>query len=433
MVRTIFAKSSGSGRAAIAVWRISGPQARNILGRLVSSIPMPRKASYQKVYDDIGEVVDDGIILWFPGPSTATGEDLVELQLHGSEAVSRKLSDLLAGYGAMLAEPGEFTFRALQNGRMGLLQAEGLRDLLEAETELQRIQASLTYQGKSRALSEEWRVHLIRALAVLEASVDFPDEEDIPFEIERQVKPVLEDLLASIDAELTKSDLGRRLREGLTLAIVGPPNVGKSTILNRLLDEERAIVSDTAGTTRDIISTRMDIAGRLVEVLDTAGLRDETADPIEREGINRTRAAIRRADIVVKVSAGTYYIASSEIASDENVIEIVNKTDLEDCLVREGQIGISAKTGDGWGAFLQLLTQKVEQSAALSFFPHERQIALIRAARERIDQCISHLSEEPELIAEDVRAAVVLLDQLTGRITVEDVLGEIFSSFCIGK
>ena len=424
-METIFARSSGSGRTAIAVWRISGPAAGEVVAKLAGSLPPARRASHRQIRDPKGGLLDDGIVLWFPGPNTATGEDLAEFHLHGSQAVATRFTETLTGLGLRPAEPGEFTLRALRHGRMGLLEAEGLGDLLDAETEQQRQQALGGYTGSAREVVASWRDGLLAALAVLDAAVDFPDEEDVPEEFASRAVPALEKVSASLKQELGKPAKGRRLREGLTLAIIGPPNAGKSTLLNRLVGEERAIVSDIPGTTRDVVSARLDIAGRLVEVLDTAGLRDETDDPIERAGMERSRAARERADIIIELSAE----GSRE---DPRLLRVTNKIDLGE-IAPEGTLGLSALTGEGWDEFLSALTERIEASASPALFTHERQIALLQSGAAALDRVLDDPAQDPELLAEDVRSVIALLDQMTGRITVEDVLGAIFSRFCIGK
>ncbi|MEM9233600.1 MAG: tRNA uridine-5-carboxymethylaminomethyl(34) synthesis GTPase MnmE [Pseudomonadota bacterium] len=430
MVTTIFAKSSGAGRSAIAVWRISGPLAGDVLETLSGHRPTPRHASHRRIHDAVGETIDDGIVLWFPGPKSATGENLAEVHLHGSQAVSSRFVEVLTGLGLTPAEPGEFTLRALRNGRMGLLEAEGLGDLLDAETEQQRKQAQAGYDGSARALVDEWRDGLIEALAVLEAAVDFPDEEDIPASIADLAVPALQQVRSSLQDELMRSAQGKRLREGLTLAIIGPPNVGKSTILNRLLGEERAIVSDIPGTTRDVVSARLDLAGRLVEILDTAGLRMQTVDPIEKLGMERSRAVAEKADIIIDVSSPED--RRTDDVSDPRILAIMNKSDLsgDGCAHR---LSVSAQTGAGWSAFLEALTGRVESAASPALFTHDRQLALLRVGQAGLDRALSDPSTDPELLSEDVREVINVLDQITGKITVEDVLGAIFSRFCVGK
>ena len=428
---TIFACSSGSGRSAIAVWRISGPEAGKTLRRLIDVLPAPRRATHRIVKDAVGQRIDDGIALWFPGPSTATGEDLAELHLHGSRAVSVRFSEVLAGFGLKPADPGEFTLRALRHGRMGLLEAEGLGDLLDAETEEQRQQALAGYEGSGRDVIDAWREGLLEALGLLEAAVDFPDEEDIPEEIAARALPALKRVEEGLAQEIDRGNKGQRLREGLQLAIIGPPNAGKSTLLNKLLGEDRAIVSDIPGTTRDVVSARLDIAGRLVEVLDTAGMRDDTDDPIERAGIERSRAAAAGADIIIELTpAGMPSSAAGDI--DPRTLRVTSKTDINGSGEVVG-LGLSVKTGEGWDAFLSALEERVQSAASPALFPHERQLALLRAGREWLLRAIDNPIGDPELVSEDVRAAVRVLDQITGRITTEDVLGTIFSRFCVGK
>lgn len=399
-----------------------------MLRKLIGRLPAPKRASHRILRDAKGEVVDDGIVLWFPGPNSATGEDLVELQIHGSRAVAQKLTKLLSGYGLKPAEAGEFTLRALRHGRIGLLEAEGLGDLLEAETEDQRQQALSSYDGSSRALVEAWREGLIESLAVLEAAVDFPDEEDIPENIASRALPALLRVQRGLSDEISKSAGGQRLREGLTLAIIGPPNAGKSTLLNRLLGEERAIVSDIPGTTRDVVSARLDIGGRVVEVLDTAGLRDATNDPIEKVGIAKSRAAAASADILIEVAVA----GSAAEATHPDAIHVATKTDLGG-VPDKGSLGLSAKTGEGWDAFHAEVVKRVQAEAAPALFTHERQLALLRAGHEALSKVTTDPAGDPELMAEDVRHVVSLLDQMTGQITPDEVLGAIFSRFCIGK
>lgn len=431
--RTIFACSSGSGRSAIAVWRISGPRARIVSALLTGSDLEPRHASYRVFRDQNKNQIDDGIAIWFPGPYTATGEDLLELHTHGSPAVRTRMIEVLSEAGLSPAAAGEFTLRALENGKTDLLAVEALGDLLDAETEAQRQQAIRAGAGEGAKLLTQWRDHLVAALSVLEASVDFPDEEGVPADIAERALPKLELVRTEMAAHLDDGR-GRRLREGVTLAIVGAPNVGKSSFINKLTGEDRAIVSDIAGTTRDVVTARIVLADRLVKVLDTAGLHERSQDPIEREGMARARKAADAADIVVWLRDASVPPPCLDLSPSANLVAIDNKMDRKEAKPRGG-LGLSLVTGEGWADVLNVLGQKVKNLAAPAVFSHERQTALIRHASERLDRAIvgAQRGHPPELLADDVRMCLDALDQLEGRRTTEAVLGQIFSSFCIGK
>lgn len=437
---TIFACSSGVGRAGIAVWRISGPDAGAVLDRLIGPRPAPRRAVHRTIIDPDGEPIDDGLCLWFPGPQSATGEDVAEVHLHGSIAVGDAFSRILSQYGLIPAAPGAFTLKAFMNGRMDLLAVEGLGDLLDAETDIQRQQALSVGQGKSRTQIKKWRESLIAALGVLDAAVDFPDEEDIPADIAHRAVPLLAEVRAEMADHLATAARGQKLIDGLDLAIIGPPNAGKSSLMNRLMGEERAIVSDIAGTTRDVVTGRINIAGRVVNVLDTAGIRDHTQDTIEREGIKRSRAAAEAADIIVVLHDATENSTPSPlpaVMADGAVIEVTNKVDLHPS--DSDRLALSLKTGEGWDEFLRSVEASVRHQATPSLFPRARQQLLLARAVEDIDRLLQGADQadsammEPELFAEDLRGALSQLDQLVGQVTTEDVLGSIFSSFCVGK
>ncbi|WOI53305.1 tRNA uridine-5-carboxymethylaminomethyl(34) synthesis GTPase MnmE [Parvularcula sp. LCG005] len=428
---TIFARSSGQGRAGIAVWRVSGPMACRAVETLAGKVPPPRRAAYRQVFTASGEQLDDGIVLYFPGPHSATGEDLAEFHLHGSPAVSHRFAEELTSLGLRAAAAGEFTQRAFLNGRMDLLAIEGLGDLLDAETEAQRQQAMVVAGGGVRERIASWRRSLISALAVLEAAVDFPDEEDIPADIAARAFPILYSIREEMQTALAASDGAQRLKEGINLAIIGPPNAGKSSLLNKLAGEERAIVSDIAGTTRDIVSIRIDIAGRLVNVLDTAGLREGSEDPIEREGMTRAAATAQMADIVIALRDGTAPQVNEWPTTSGLVIRVANKSDKG--FDQTDELAISLANGEGWDQLMTQLEAAVRAQASPSFFPRERQQMLVRNAAGRIEHMLQSPHLEPELLSEDLRACIRALDDLVGQSTTEDVLGTIFSSFCIGK
>ncbi|MEM9422233.1 MAG: tRNA uridine-5-carboxymethylaminomethyl(34) synthesis GTPase MnmE [Pseudomonadota bacterium] len=431
---TIFARSSGAGRAGIAVWRVSGPAAKNALVMLLGELPKPRMATYRHFTDKDGDLVDDGLCLWFPSPNSATGEDLVEFHLHGSPAVSVKITQCLGELGFRIAEPGEFTLRALSNGKMDLLEVEGLGDLLEAETEAQRQQALLNRSGEARHKVDLWRDKLVGVLAALEAAVDFPDEEDIPETIASRALPLLGEVCTEMKLALSTSVKGGRLREGVRLAILGPPNAGKSSLLNKLVGEERAIVSDIEGTTRDVITASLDIKGRLVHILDTAGIRADTEDVIEQEGISRSFKAGEAADLVLWVSEASFpQLPPSSIADHVPVLPILNKVDVGVHPSNADGLYLSVTTGQGWEALMTSIEEVVESAASPTLFPRERQQLLLARAVSLIDAVLENPAREPELLSEDTRATLHQLSQLVGQVTPDHVLGSIFSSFCIGK
>lgn len=430
--KTIFACSSGQGRAGIAVWRVSGPDAAHILKSIAGVMPAPRYAGYRKFRDLQGEIIDDGLVLWFPGPNSVTGEDLAEFHTHGSEAVRHCFIKLFTDVGAHPAAPGEFTMRAFEHGRMDLLAVEALGDLLEAETEAQRQQALAIGSGAATNILRNWRDDLISALAVLEAGVDFPDEEDVPFDIAHRALPLLAKVRTEMHGHLQQD--GRKIRDGVTLAIIGAPNAGKSSFLNRLLGEDRAIVSEVAGTTRDTVSERFILGDRLVRVVDTAGLRANTEDPIEKLGMERSRREADKADIVLWIRESGSSPETLDLEVSGHLVVVDNKIDLAPAVSRETW-PISVKTGEGWDALLAHLKELVEQTAPSSLFPHERQRALIEAGERVLDQAtdMANAHRPTELLADDVRQCLDALDQLDGRRTTEAVLGQVFSCFCIGK
>lgn len=439
---TIFALSSGSGAAGIAVWRISGPKARQTLWQLARLRPEPRRAAHVRLRDDTGAVFDDGIALFFPGPASSTGEDVAEVHSHGGVALGLKMQSVLRACGLRSAAAGEFTRRAFAAGRLDLLAVEALGDLIAAETPLQLMQAMGGRAGEGRALIATIRESLLEALALLEAAVDFPDEEDVPEGIWRGALPALGAAAAACADLRQRGEAGLRLREGVQLAIVGAPNAGKSSMLNRLLAEERAMVSDVPGTTRDVISARLLLAGRVINVLDTAGLRAAPADALEAEGMRRTVEALGRADIILSVGApDAAPVAVDALLAGRGdgprracgepvVIEVWNKSDLG--AAPDGGLGVSALTGAGWPDLLARLETAVTSLADVAPIALGRQLdALDEAAAALARAGVDGLG--PELRAEDVRRAMLALDRLIGRIGAEEVLGAIFGRFCIGK
>ena len=448
---TIFALSSGRPPAALAVVRISGQRAHAALEQLIGRVPQPRRASLARVRDPETEVIiDEGLALWFPAPNSETGEDMAELQVHGGRAVIAAVLAALAKLpGLRHAEAGEFTRRAFENGRMDLTAVEGLADLVAAETEAQRRQAYQHLKGLLGDRAETWRQRLIEALALVEAGIDFSDEEDVPKDM---MSRSLE-LIGPLAEEISKAGAGQgeRLREGLRVAIAGPPNAGKSTLFNRLARREAAIVSPFPGTTRDVLELHLDLGGYPVTVLDTAGIR-ETNDPVEREGVRRASEQAAGANLVlwvVDASASerqTLQLPAIKVASEFITWLVVNKIDLvageeqrriESGFDRKEIVNfVSSKTGAGLDELVNAIARYAD-----SFFTPEP--ALVTRERQR-----AHLREtglalqgaqraaqdgREEIMAEQLRLATRALGKLLGRVDVEDVLDVIFRDFCIGK
>ena len=448
---TIFALSSGRPPAAIAVVRLSGPQAGAALQRLTGGVPEPRKAALVRVRDPAdGETIDEALALWFPAPASETGEDVAELQLHGGHAVVAAVLEALGRIdGCRLAEPGEFTRRAFENGRLDLTAVEGLADLVAAETPAQRRLAFRQLKGLTGGRAEAWRQRLIDALALVEARIDFSDEADVPEDLLGPAFHAAQQLRSEIAAALADAKRGERLREGLVVAIAGPPNAGKSTLLNRLARREAAIVSPFAGTTRDIIEVHFDLGGYPVTLLDTAGIRD-SAEPIEQEGIRRARERAAGADLVLWVIDASANDRSerSKLPFDAETVWIVeNKMDLiapdalrETVYRCESQfITISAANGQGIDLLMgRLLAFAKEffggaEAAIVTRIRHRQMLEMTVAALDGALAEARQLHPREELVAEDLRAAATALGRLTGRVDVEDILDALFREFCIGK
>ncbi|AZQ69448.1 tRNA uridine-5-carboxymethylaminomethyl(34) synthesis GTPase MnmE [Silicimonas algicola] len=422
---TIFALASARGRSGVAVVRLSGPQAFSALEQMAGRLPAPRRASLRTLLGAQG-ILDKALVLTFPEPDSFTGEDVVELHLHGSVAVvDAVLRDLGRRSGLRLAEAGEFTRRALENERLDLSQVEGLSDLIEAETEAQRKQAFRVFSGALGARAQSWRERLIRAAALLEATIDFADE-DVPVDVIPEVTVLIESVQRELIEEASGLKAAERVREGFEIAIVGPPNVGKSTLLNTLAGREAAITSSIAGTTRDVIEVRMNLSGLPVTLVDTAGLR-EAQDEIEAMGVDRARRRADAADlrVILKASAED---APAVQPRDEDVV-VVSKSDLV-----PGDF--SALTGAGINQLIERITSVLEgRSAGAGLIIRERQARAVVNAATSLGIARDRLmtSDGVDLTAEDLRYAIGSLDSLVGRVDVEHVLDEIFSSFCIGK
>lgn len=438
---TIVALASGAGRAGVAVIRVSGPDAGLVLRALTDRPPPPARRAARRAFCDprTGLSLDDGIAVWFPGPASFTGEDVAELQVHGGPAVIAAVIDAcLSQPSVRPAEAGEFTRRAFENGKLDLAEAEGLADLVDAETEGQRRQALRQRRGALSGVYEAWRARLIEAAALIEAEIDFPDE-DLPGALARRAGPMLSSLAADMVRHLDDGHRGERVRDGYRIAIIGPPNAGKSSLLNALARREAAIVSDLPGTTRDVVEIRLVLAGFPVWIADTAGLR-EAADAVEAEGVRRALERAEEADLRIGlVPAGEAPPATLLGALWSGDILIQTKADLATPADRQAGAGehwLSVVTGEGLSELEELLTRRVaetlgrEEAPVLTRARHRR---LVEEACAALERAVPELSGAPELAAEDVRAAAAAMGRLTGRIDVEDLLDEIFSSFCIGK
>jgi len=425
---TIFALATARGKAGVAIVRISGPEAWAALGKLVGKIPEPRLASVRRISDGRGGLIDEALVLVFAQGHSFTGEESAEIHLHGGPAIARAVfQELSEIQGLRVAEPGEFTRRALENDRLDVAQVEGLSDLIEAETETQRVQALRVFQGELAHQVGEWRKKLVRSLALVEATIDFADEE-IPDGLFEEVAALVDEAVSTLKSHVSGANFSERVRNGFEVAILGPPNAGKSTLLNRLANREAAITSEIAGTTRDIVEVGMDLAGLPVTFLDTAGLR-ETSDVIESIGIRRALERAETADLRIILSVDGE--RPTGVTAREFDIVVTAKADLGG----QGDWAVSGKTGTGISELLAEITRRLESRNSGSIFIRDRHVqaaetalACLLTARSRLE------GQEPaEIIAENLRQALRALDSLVGRVDVEDVLDEIFASFCLGK
>lgn len=437
--KTIFALATPPGKSGVAVIRVSGNDAFSCVKELTKlDLPNPRNAALRNIINPSNnQLIDKSIIITFPGPNSFTGEDIVELHIHGSRAVINILMSVLNNFNNFrLAKPGEFAKRAFLNGKMDLTAAEGLSDLIEAETAIQQQQAMRQMQGNLSKLYEKWKKSLIHILALLEAYLDFP-EEDIPASILNEIQTEISLVSEQIDKHLNDHNKGEIIRNGIYVTIVGAPNVGKSTLLNYLAKKDVAIVSNIAGTTRDVIEVHLDLAGFPVTIADTAGIR-ESQDPIEIEGIKRTMQRSQEADIkLVIISADDPSSYSEEILSmiDKNSLVLINKIDKNpDFLDIVNSIKIAIKENIGLDLFLKKLTLLIEDR----FSPSTDPIITRERHRHHLIKCLENLSyfsldRDLELACEDLRLAARSLGQIVGAIDVETILDEIFANFCIGK
>jgi tRNA modification GTPase len=445
---TIFALATAPGRAAVALVRLSGDGAAEAVRAIAGSLPPAREARVRRLRDAAGEPIDQAMVLWLPGPESYTGEDSAELHLHGGPAVVDAVSDALMALGLRPAEPGEFTRRAFERGRIGLDQAEAVADLVEAETEGQRRQALAQLGGALGRRYEAWRESLLQALMVLEAAIDFPDE-DLPQDVAARARPHLEHLLGELDEALADAARGERVREGLRVALIGAPNAGKSSLLNRLIGREAAIVTATPGTTRDVIEQPLVLAGYKLLLADMAGLR-ATSEEIEAEGVRRARAWAEDADlrlwVVDAASSEGRWREAAGLARIGDVL-VLNKTDLQAGADREAAAAFAADQGlgvvetvastAGGAAGVRARVEAVAVDAMSGReFPaatRARHRARLVEAQAHVARALEGLDSGAELAAEDLRLAGRALGRITGRIDPEDVLERIFASFCIGK
>lgn len=461
--QTIFALSSGRPPTAIAIVRVSGAQAGRALETLAGKRPAPRVATRALLRDTNGEAIDDAVVLWFPGPASATGEDVAECHVHGGRAVLSALFAALTQFEDVRpAEPGEFTRRAFENGKIDLTEAEGLDDLIHADTDRQRRQALRQLQGLLGDKARDWRRQIIEAAALVEAGIDFADEGDVPEELLAPALAKIATLKDEIEQALAASSHSERLRDGLVVAIAGAPNVGKSTLINALARREVAIVSPHAGTTRDVIEVQLDLDGYPVTLIDTAGIR-ETSDPVEQEGVRRAKARAGDADLVLwLVESGPLAdTPMDDVAGNAPLWLVLNKLDLAPVLgiekgagipaagrepfdggIRASEAGpgrcfaISAKRGDGVRELIDAVRTYAEQyfvAGESGLIGRARHRELLRTTADMLQRSILARDLGDELIAEELRAASFALGRLLGRVDVEDLLDVIFRDFCIGK
>ncbi|MBL6078019.1 tRNA uridine-5-carboxymethylaminomethyl(34) synthesis GTPase MnmE [Belnapia sp. T18] len=426
----IFALASGAGRAAVAVLRLSGPGTGAVVQALAGRLPPPRHASLRRLRHK-GELLDEALVLWFPGPASYTGEDSAEFHLHGGPAVLAGVAEALVSTGARPAEPGEFTRRAFVNGKLDLTAAEGIADLIAAETAGQRRQALRQAGGALATLYEDWTARLTALLARQEAFIEF-EEEDLPSGLDDAVAIAATTLRTEIATHLADGGRGERLREGLHIAILGAPNAGKSSLLNALVGREAAIVSARAGTTRDVVEARLDLAGIPVTLADTAGLRDAT-DEIEAEGIRRARRRAEQADLLLLLFAADQPPDAETLAWHRpNALVVHSKSDLGP--VPSDGLPVSAHTGEGLPALRARLEAEALSRAgttAETLLTRPRHRAALQDALAWLDTLPS--APLPELRAEALRAALRAIGRITGRVGVEAVLDVVFGEFCIGK
>ncbi|MDG2521536.1 tRNA uridine-5-carboxymethylaminomethyl(34) synthesis GTPase MnmE [Caulobacter segnis] len=437
----IFALATAPGRAAVAVVRLSGSHVGEALINLAGALPAPRLATLRRLKDADGATIDQALVLWFEGPASYTGEDSAELHLHGGRAVVERVMLRLGELGLRLAEPGEFTRRAFENGKLDLAQAEAVADLVDAETALQAKQALDQLGGALSRRYESWRESLLEALALLEAAVDFPDE-DLPEDVAARAHPAMTMLLGELREALADAERGRRVRDGYRIALIGAPNAGKSSLLNALVERDAAIVTAIPGTTRDVVEVPLVLGGYKVLLADTAGVR-KTSDEVESEGVRRARRWAEEADLRLWVvdshGADSAWREARDLVRSTDLL-LMNKSDLPGQALElefEGErIACSTWNSADMDHLRGRLTDRVVDALSGADFPAATRLRHLDSLAEARDALTRALSTKPELIevmAEEVRLAARALARVTGRIDPEAVLGKVFSSFCIGK
>ena len=442
---TIYALSSGPGISGIAVIRISGAQTSNVIKLLTGKdLPKPRVATLRKINKiNTSELIDEGLILWFPGPESYTGEDMAEIQVHGSKAVVEALHSTLSDIeNCRLAEPGEFTKLAFQNGKINLLKAESIADLISSETEIQRQQAIKIMNGKSADQFNYLRDKLLKILSHVEAKIDFP-EEDFPNNILDEIKNSSDEVIIKIKKILNDQKVGERIREGFKIAILGPTNAGKSSLMNHLSNRDVAIVSEIAGTTRDVIETHLNLDGYPVTISDTAGIRD-SKDEIEKKGIKLSLNRAEEADLklVVVEAKNLEFTDILKGLLDDNAILVVNKSDLlekdiDPQIKKINHVLISIKENKN----VEELISKIKNNLKNKFISSDDILITRERHRQHLQQCLDHINnfnqkkeiEDFDKAAEDLRLATRHLGMIVGKVDVEEILGSIFNDFCIGK
>ncbi len=439
---TIFALSSGHGKSGVAVIRVSGNNLSDFAERIIGHFGVaPRHAYFVNLRDNAGEMIDQCIITYFTAPHSFTGEDVIEIASHGAPAVINKIFEFLSAHNMRMATPGEFTRRAFYNNKMDLTDVDGLAALLDAETDVQRKSALSSMMGRDSKIYDAWRTDMIEIAAYAAAILDY-DADDLPKNISTTIKTKIKKLYGEIDKSLSRYTLGRAIRGGFNIALVGEPNVGKSSLFNAILGSNRAIVSDIPGTTRDVVSATLDIDGYLVNLSDTAGLRKNTRNKIEKIGIERTENEIRNADLVIRVyaeKAGIHKIADNEII-------VINKSDLikskhpvstkRSADGAKNAIYVSAKTSDGLNDLLKVIRKrlhKLTDGLENALVINARTKSLLETARDELKSAMNIDGENFDLIAEHVRAAADAIGKILGTITAADVMDATFSQLCLGK
>lgn len=437
---TIFAPASGAGRSAIAVLRLSGPAVTDVIKSIGGRLPEPRAATLATFRNsNTGEAIDRGMVLFFPAPASYTGEDYAEFHVHGGRAVLAAMAKALGEIeGVRPAEPGEFTRRAFLNGKIDLTEAEGIGDLIAAETEWQRRAALRQAGGALGQRAAAWRAALVEAAALIEAAIDFPDEEDVPANSRERVGKILAPVAASLRAELAAARAGERIREGLAVVIAGPPNAGKSSLLNALARRDVAIVTAIPGTTRDLIEVPMDLFGCPVTLIDTAGLR-KGCDAIEEIGVGRALERAKSADLVLWLSEAEAPVPPQVGEGEGEVWPVLTKIDLLDKESRRRLppgLSVSARTGEKIDLLLEKLYEFGQATLGggdAGLIARERHRIAFETAESALSRVLAAPEAPAELAAEDLRIAMAALSRLTGAVDVEEILGEVFARFCIGK